>query len=455
VADDPTYQAQLSDASKVTLDQQGGPFSADQSAAFLARPFSSEAVALRRFDDAGKDPDHVVPDLDHFLPLVEEVLTSARWMPAGPPQTASSATDRDSDSAPAALSGAWVRDACRCPKCRDSGNDQHLVDVCDLVDRDGRSHWRVLTVDQSCDPSVIEVEHQATGELHRCLVPRRAWRPASKSKPAAVDGKSWNGDHVRARDRWTTSFDSSKWVDEVSGNTARFGLARLTGVPCTSGMVLEVAGQLGYVRVTNYGDLFEVRTEPNPENLAYTTLGLPLHTDNPYREPCPGVQLLHCLQPSAEGGASLLADGFAAAELLRDVDGTAFDLLASTPVRFRFHRDQPGVEKVDLQTVRTIVELDADRRLRAVNVNHRSMEVPTPTPGVDAFYSAYRRLVGILSSPEFMIEVALEAGDLIVFDNRRVLHGRTGFASSSPRHLQGCYIDMDAVRSRARTAGPT
>jgi gamma-butyrobetaine dioxygenase len=44
----------------------------------------------------------------------------------------------------------------------------------------------------------------------------------------------------------------------------------------------------------------------------------------------------------------------------------------------------------------------------------------------------------------------LNDGDLVVFDNRRVLHGRTGFASARhPRHLQGCYLTRDSVYSGA------
>ena len=46
---------------------------------------------------------------------------------------------------------------------------------------------------------------------------------------------------------------------------------------------------------TNYGRQFEVRTEINPTNLAYTGMGLQAHTDNPYRDPVPTIQVLYCL----------------------------------------------------------------------------------------------------------------------------------------------------------------
>ncbi|QVM88949.1 TauD/TfdA family dioxygenase [Pseudomonas lalucatii] len=43
----------------------------------------------------------------------------------------------------------------------------------------------------------------------------------------------------------------------------------------------------------------------------------------------------------------------------------------------------------------------------------------------------------------------LLAGELMLFDNSRVLHGRTRFdPSEGPRHLQGCYIDLDGPRER-------
>ena len=103
------------------------------------------------------------------------------------------------------------------------------------------------------------------------------------------------------------------WLKCVS----RYGFATLAGGPTESGALLKVADLFGFVRETNYGKWFEVRTEVNPSNLAYTGLGLQAHTDNPYRDPVPTLQILYCLENSAEGGESLVVDGFAAAERLR------------------------------------------------------------------------------------------------------------------------------------------
>ena len=84
------------------------------------------------------------------------------------------------------------------------------------------------------------------------------------------------------------------------------------------GMVAEVGNLLGHVRTTNYGAIFDVvDLGSSGNNLAQTNVRINAHTDNPYRDPFPGVQLLHCLNNTDEGGATTFCDGYAAAAALR------------------------------------------------------------------------------------------------------------------------------------------
>jgi phosphonate degradation associated HDIG domain protein len=71
---DPAYAEGLSRASLLSLKLQGGPMSPEEIAAFEAEPFHDDAVTLRRFDDAGKQPDWVTPDLASHRPLLESLL---------------------------------------------------------------------------------------------------------------------------------------------------------------------------------------------------------------------------------------------------------------------------------------------------------------------------------------------------------------------------------------------
>jgi len=116
----------------------------------------------------------------------------------------------------------------------------------------------------------------------------------------------------------------------------RYGFGKLAGGPVESGALLKVASLFGYVRETNYGRHFEVRTEVNPSNLAFTGLGLQAHTDNPYRDPVPTLQILYCLENSAAGGENMVVDGFRAAERLRAKSPRGFDLLTRYCARFEY-----------------------------------------------------------------------------------------------------------------------
>jgi len=71
---EPGYLATLSPASVYTLGVQGGPMTGEEAARFEAGPYARDACEVRRFDDAAKDPDAVVPPLEHFAPLLEGLL---------------------------------------------------------------------------------------------------------------------------------------------------------------------------------------------------------------------------------------------------------------------------------------------------------------------------------------------------------------------------------------------
>ena len=71
---DPAYQAGLSAASILSLVLQGGPMDIEEQARFCAQPHAADAVTLRRWDDAAKDPHCAVPPLDSWRPLLASLL---------------------------------------------------------------------------------------------------------------------------------------------------------------------------------------------------------------------------------------------------------------------------------------------------------------------------------------------------------------------------------------------
>jgi gamma-butyrobetaine dioxygenase len=231
---------------------------------------------------------------------------------------------------------------------------------------------------------------------------------------------------------------SPAWYRTASGSCAAF--------PPTDAAILDAMRWVGQVAETNYGLVFDVRSVPQPENLAYSDLGLGLHTDNPYREPVPGFQALHALKSSPDGGESLFADGFALAEHLRESDPDTFARLTATPVPFHYRS-----KNAELYAERPLIQLDSRGGVIAVHYNSRSIAPLRLAPAETApFYAAYRRFAALLRDGRFQLQFRLGDGELVVFDNQRILHGRTAFSSGRhARHLRGCYLTRDSVYSNA------
>lgn len=71
---DSTYWEGLSPASKRSLDLQGGVFSTEAAAFFIAQPYAEDAVQLRIWDDRAKVANLSTPDLEHFTPILVSCL---------------------------------------------------------------------------------------------------------------------------------------------------------------------------------------------------------------------------------------------------------------------------------------------------------------------------------------------------------------------------------------------
>ena len=214
----------------------------------------------------------------------------------------------------------------------------------------------------------------------------------------------------------------------------------ITGTPTAPGSLHHIARRFGRVSPTSFGPLFDVRSVPEPEDLAYASVGLSAHLDQPYRRPTPGIQFLHTLVNDAPGGESTVVDGLAAIEALRRHDHGWFTTLCELPVEFRY---DVGCDVV--VATAPIIELGADGTLRQLRFSPRLDFAPYAEPEIlDAYYDARRWLADWLNDPSHQFEFKMAPGDVLVVDNHRVLHGRRPFESlGGHRHLQGCYIDHD------------
>jgi len=256
------------------------------------------------------------------------------------------------------------------------------------------------------------------------------WHEALGDRLTTAKYDAWCSDDAALRD-WLTGYK-------------RHGIALLQDVPTRAETLEQVVERFAILRVTNYGRVFSVRSRVDPDNLADSALALPLHTDNPYRDPPPDAQLLHCLRSDTEGGESLFADGIAAAQRLAQQDPDAFEILSHTPVRFCYQTDEAY-----LQAIAPMIELDHYGSVHAIRFNSRSMTpLPQPAREVGEFYRAYRALHAQLHHASAVERFKLNPGEVVLMDNRRLLHGRSAFTRGGNRHLRGCYLQGDSIDSK-------
>jgi gamma-butyrobetaine dioxygenase len=232
-----------------------------------------------------------------------------------------------------------------------------------------------------------------------------------------------------------------KWVEALRTHA----IVLLRHVPNQPGKLLEVARRVGPVRGTNFGEYYDVVSMPNPNASAYTSMGLELHTDLANWRSPPDIQLLCCLESSVTGGESMFADGFKVAQDLRLTDPEAYELLGKVPIDFRFHD-----EACDIRASGPTLALDHEGQLRQVRFNNW-LRAPLNVAEhlVEPVYDALEKFWRHLRNPRNHLSLRLQPGDLIAYDNWRVLHGRASFqANSGARHLQGCYINREDLESK-------
>ncbi|ORX91777.1 Clavaminate synthase-like protein [Basidiobolus meristosporus CBS 931.73] len=214
----------------------------------------------------------------------------------------------------------------------------------------------------------------------------------------------------------------------------------------TEQIIRDFIGEDKEVITSHFGRIEDLRTDNTTNNdtdqLGYTNHGIDLHTDLPYLENAPGIQFLQCINPAAEGGDSYLVNSVQAAHYLRsELDRRAFDLLASVPIKF--HRKLTKFQK---SLVAPIIELapgsttnDFAPEIKKIRYSYFTMApYQRPFESMEEWYRAYNKFSALVRSPEHQLRFSLRSGDLVLYDNYRMLHARTGF--SGPRHFRGVYL---------------
>mmetsp|Transcript_9059 Transcript_9059/g.37362 ORF Transcript_9059/g.37362 Transcript_9059/m.37362 type:complete len:611 (+) Transcript_9059:51-1883(+) len=373
------------------------------------------------------------------------------------------------------LHAQWIRERCGCPACAEPVSRQPYVSISTpgispkslrlanaelsgdlLLCRFADSHEVRLSVGR-----VLE-EHASFRSTGALIAPQASAIPSREPWTAATFSLPLFEHEGLELHRDNPSDAARRQRRALLGSLLKTGVAVVRGVPCFKGEVLRFSRALvGQVRETHWGVVFDVKssaaardTEGNADQ-AFSSDGIAFHADNTYRRPMIDYQLLHCIQwlgrdERPDDGVNRFVDAFACAERLRATDKASFEILCSTPVKWE--SDAPMV------SCEPLIQLSNDGGISRVFFSAKSGGFAPILPSVEEqerYYTAQRKLVALFESDEFVIRHRLSPGELVIFANTRVLHARTGFSQQMTRHLQGMYIDHDAVyRTYQQLAAP-
>jgi trimethyllysine dioxygenase len=268
-------------------------------------------------------------------------------------------------------------------------------------------------------------------------------RPAATPSPSSV--VLWDADIGAHLPR--VAYDAimaddqglERWLEAIEV----YGFCLAEGVPATPQDTAALARRIGYLRATIFGDFWDFTADLAKADTAYTTLELRPHTDGTYAADAPGLQLLHCLHFTGSGGESILVDGFRIADELRAADAEAYETLASIEVTGQYIGDG-----AHLMATRPVLRHDQGRLVQVTFNNYDRAPFRLPDAEMRAFYEALKAFEGLANDPRLQWRHPLRPGEVLLFDNWRVLHGRAAYQGE--RRLCGTYLNREDFESRLR-----
>ena len=345
----------------------------------------------------------------------------------------------------------WLRDNALDSKTRDKKNGQRLISISDIP---VKTYIKSASLNKKGKEIIINfLPKKKRVKFSSSWLENHAYDKKQNNSKVWIDHhlKTWSKTslkHIPIISYKSAKSDKKlllKWLKSLH----RYGFAKMIGCEKKSGTIVKIAKLFGYVRETNYGKWFDVKSKTSAVNLAYTNLGLQAHTDNPYRNPVPTMQILHCLKSSTKGGDSKVVDGFKAALRLKKENKNYFNLLSKYCSRFEFK----GKKNVHLKSRFPMITLSPDNELTAIHFNNRSIAPITDVPynNMPNYYKAYRKFSSIIDNFSMAFTFKLNPGECFILDNTRILHARTPYSKTESRWLQGCYVDKDGLLSTIST----
>ncbi len=338
----------------------------------------------------------------------------------------------------------WLRDNCRCETCGDPAIGYRSLRLSAL-------ELKLKPATLAADPAGLDITWEDGHRSHypAAWLAEYAYDDAARRSRAFI-AKPWN-DALR---RDPPSFDYRQVSEDDAQLLAMLrelrdhGICFVHGAPAEAGIVEPLSRRFGYPQESNFGIVQDLVFNPKKRSIANDIKALKPHTDEPYRASPPGILLFHCIANDQTGaGSSTFVDGFEIAERLRAHDLEGFNALCSNSQSFRRH----FAGDVDLIAEFPIISVDEFGNLCGVRINDRVAAPTMIAPDqVEVYYRGLHYLLQQSEDPALIMHLTLTPGDIAIFDNHRVLHGRTDLTVDGQRWLQWVQVERGDFHSSLR-----
>lgn len=211
---------------------------------------------------------------------------------------------------------------------------------------------------------------------------------------------------------------------KLFSSVSEYGFVIVKDVGTDPDETLRLAKKIGYVRDTHFGHVGNLMLRVSGTHIAdFPTEILP-HTDETYRPTPIGINIFHCIQPSDDGGGvSTLVDSLYCANQLASEFPELFDLLTKTPIQHERY-----TEGEIIRSNHPVFTINYEGNVTEVRLNERTMSaIQVKEEKMKQVYDALQKTFAIAYDLKNRISYRLESGEALIFDNLRVLHGRTAF----------------------------
>ncbi|MFB2970466.1 TauD/TfdA family dioxygenase [Aerosakkonema sp. BLCC-F183] len=330
----------------------------------------------------------------------------------------------------------WLRDNCLNSQNRHPDSLEKLNDICDrpshpqpkfIEERDGN-----LIVDWNENPPLRSVFPISWLLAHTC-------DPQPQS-PIGENVILWDKAWLEANPiEWpdVRKSDFKMWIEQLLS----LGFIILRNIPLEE--LDTFISSFGPVRNTEYGGIM---TQKVGKDLAATSHGIPPHNDLTFWYGHRTTQFIHCAKNEAAGGQTFTIDGFRVAKDFRENHPDYFQILAETPIQFwRVQHEH----QYFFRPVASIIEVDKAGNTTAIRFSHKNCVPQLPFDQLERFYEAYTAFSRYLNNPDYQYRFRLTAGDCLLIQNFRALHGRTDYdATVGARDFRVAYMEWDYFLAR-------